>query len=420
MGSLSFKFKKPINCAYAPGRTTIGKKGEDGDSGENGTALYFIDYELNNSYIIELTQQKLENNYMLSGESEKISDVRKYRFGDLIISNSGNCYRIIKGTGYYTYDIEYIGRISSTIDENEYSVISVYMYELSDSSTYNYIQDGFVPNNRQYLIDTSTSENISTIAVNPDFSNNASDISTNAFKLYGKWYKFIIGTNIDFGNDTEFTVELNLKNTKTYQGSSIFNNSNELISDPVEDRNLYHILPFYKTLEFKAPSIIDASIGTIFSDEIPEYGGIKPYYISDMCLDKMHLFGNEIKQMVAEKNGNIYCLTGDFNDQSLKKVDDENISIAMQTRNVPQSSTRFIPAVYSIYNNNFLNTVNKDDINWRGGESAYFSSSSIDTIYNRISDFIKSDENMIRVIAYNHSTNEIKAFDNFKFKKIVL
>lgn len=407
MGSLSFKFKKPISCAYAPGRTNIGKQGEDGNPGENGSALYFIDYELNNSYIIELTQQKLENGYVLSGESEKISDTREYHIGDIIITNSGNCYRLVKGSGYYTFDITYIGRISNNIEEENKNVVRIYMCRVT-SPLYPEICQGFMPNNRQFL---DTSNNIKSVLYSSD--TDVSEISE-VFNLYGVWYKFIVTTDVEFGNNIEFTVEINLKNSKTFQMDSINFSPTENNADPTGSP-LYHFLPFYKTLEFKAASTLASLIDTMSDNDKLELDNIKPVFISDMSLDKMHLFGNDIKHTVIYKNNKPYCCSGTID--NLSEITASDMTDVLQKRILPVENSEFVPSIFSVYDNANFKTAGENRINWRGGESAYFSGSDTNLVLHRIEDFLTSDENIVRVIAHNKNTHEVKVFENIKIIK---
>ena len=119
-----FKYKNPINVSYAPGRTNIGEDGELGSMGKAGNALYFTNLELDNSYNIELTLQKIENNIILSSSNiGNITKIREYKINDLILSNSGKCYKIIQSTSEslfknYKYDIEYIGQFKTKSSVN--------------------------------------------------------------------------------------------------------------------------------------------------------------------------------------------------------------------------------------------------------------------------------------------------------------
>ncbi len=57
--SVVFKYKHPCSYEYAPGYVNIGVNGEQGKQGSHGNAMFFTDYELNNSYDIELALQKI-------------------------------------------------------------------------------------------------------------------------------------------------------------------------------------------------------------------------------------------------------------------------------------------------------------------------------------------------------------------------
>ena len=414
MGSLTFRFKKPINYAYAPGLTKAGIDGGEGNPGADGNAVYFIDYELNNSYIIELTQQKLENNYMLSGESELISDKRGYHTGDIIISNQGNCYRIVKGTdSYYTYGIEYLGRISGKdTDDIPKTVTEVRVYEFR-TQDYPSAQMGFMPSNRQFLV--RDTENPHVISVDPNYTVEADvhDLD-NAFMLNGVWYKFVVVTDASFGGDVEFTVELPLKNRKTYQADSVSNppgGENDVL-DPT-DQPLYQIMKFNKNMEFKAPSVTEDE--EIPVDEIAEYGDVKPAYISDMSLDKMHLFNNDIKSPVFRTEEETYCSRDGVTELGL--VQDSEAQVLMRSRTIPVEESKWKYAIYSTFFPDDYMRAQEDIINWRGGESAYFSSCTDELVVKLMRNFL-DNESTIRVVAHNNMTEEIKVFDNVRVSKI--
>lgn len=414
MGSLTFRFKKPINYAYAPGLTKAGKDGGEGNPGADGNAVYFIDYELNNSYIIELTQQKLENNYMLSGESELISDKRGYHTGDIIISNQGNCYRIVKGTdSYYTYGIEYLGRISGKdVNEAPKFVTEVLVYEFR-TQDYPNEQQGFMPSNRQFLVRDEDNPDI--ISVDPNYTAE-SDVydSDEAFKLNGVWYKFVVVTDSSFGEDTIFTVELALNNKKTYQADSVSNppGGENDVQDPT-DLPLYQIMKFNKNMEFKAASICEDE--ELLISDVAEYGDIRPVYISDMSLDKMHLFNNDIKSPVFRPDENTYCSRDGATELGL--VTENEAQLMMRTRTMPVADSRWKYAVYSTFLPEDYMSTNEEMINWRGGESAFFSSCSPDLVIKLMRKFL-DNESTIRVIVNNDRTGEITVFDNVRIRKI--
>ena len=59
-----FKYKTPVNRNYAPGFVKPGLDGYVGNKGRSGNAVYFVDFDLDNSYDIEMALQKIENNFI--------------------------------------------------------------------------------------------------------------------------------------------------------------------------------------------------------------------------------------------------------------------------------------------------------------------------------------------------------------------
>ena len=66
----------------------------------------------------------IENNIILSSSNiGNITKIREYKINDLILSNSGKCYKIIQSTSEslfknYKYDIEYIGQFKTKSSVN--------------------------------------------------------------------------------------------------------------------------------------------------------------------------------------------------------------------------------------------------------------------------------------------------------------
>lgn len=409
-GSTSFKFKKPINWAYAPGISKSGTDGSVGNPGSDGNAIYFIDYELNNSYNIELTQQKLENNFTLSGNSAQISEERKYHSGDIMISDKGNCYRIEKGDdSYYTFDVKYIGKIfTKSTDEVEVKCLLV-IKSVEDGSYSN-----FVPNNRQYLdIDTSNNKYKVKNRVDADIISGTGVYPENdIYKVNGSWYKFlvVVGDHSIRNIDVEYSVEIRFKNEKTYNFNSEVKPDYTNKLDPTTDNGLYRFFKFNKILEFPSIPISSSqyNAGGINSD----ISDIKPVYISDMSLDKSHLFGNDIKHLVVHINDKTYCSKDGYGTMGEVLPGD----VILQTHTIKNNSWPsnentdiFVPAVYSTYNT-IDGSITESDINWRGGESAYFSSCSTDKVLAEIDKFIKNAD--FNIIIHNKKTDEIKIVSN--------
>ncbi len=423
-GSTSFRFKKPINWAYAPGLTKAGADGSTGNAGLDGNAVYFIDYELNNSYNIELAQQKLENNFTLSGNSVQISENRTYHSGDLIITSSGNCYRIEKGGDpYYTFSIHYIGRISYNKSNTETKVVGLVVCILEDeanglTSTYN----GFVPNNRQFLEEVEGT-NGSVYKIKYTRDTNIDPSNSEVFCVNGVWCKFLVVTETATHPNEKYSVEIKFENRKTYQFNSVSDLS-FATNDPTV-QPLGGVFAFNKTLEFPAQSILQSTPGAVLDistllqssvTDIATYSGVydgipiyedKAYFLSDMSLDKVHLYNNDIKPIVTRQNGKTYASIDGVSE--VKEIYDTD---AIRRRSIPRASWPdggsddvLVPCVYSSYNGEY-NSYN--DVNWRGGESAYFSSYN-ENIIKIIHEFIEKAQ--FRIIQRITNTGAIKVID---------
>lgn len=409
-GSTSFRFKKPVNWAYAPGLTKAGVDGSAGNRGTDGNAIYFIDYELNNSYNIELAQQKLENNYTLSGNSVQISEEREYHSGDLIISDSGSCYRIEKGADpYYTFSINYIGRISKASESmNDAKVTGVGILMLTDTEEYPRRYEGFVPNNRQYLREE---DHKYCVDYSSDTEVDPEDLTI--YEMNGIWYKFFVFVDGSVGANTDYTVEMRLNNEKTYAFDSVSNFEYEHASrfDPTTNL-LYRVFNFGKTLEFSAPCITrEEFLDTMTEQELIEYGdesNASPHFLSDMSMDKVHLFGNDIKELVCVQNGETYASVD--GETRMERVESTDIMRrhAIPGRTFPESDSQevLVPAAYSIFEAT-QSSDHEEGINWRGGESAYFSSCDPELAIKEMTCFIESHADF-KIIIHDKNSGEIK------------
>ena len=134
-----FKYKTPVSRNYAPGFVKCGLDGSVGNKGRSGNAVYFVDFDLDNSYDIEMALQKIEHNFILANDSIKKLEGREYGVNDLLLSNSGKCYRIIESSqdsvfNNFKYDIEFLGAIKNNTDNN---IKHVRIYDVTGLRFYN-------------------------------------------------------------------------------------------------------------------------------------------------------------------------------------------------------------------------------------------------------------------------------------------
>lgn len=88
-----FKYKHNNCDSFAPGFTKGSGRGADGDVGESGNTLFFLDTEISDSYSMNLILEKIQNNYTVSGANIDMS-ARPYKTGDLFCSPQGEYYKL--------------------------------------------------------------------------------------------------------------------------------------------------------------------------------------------------------------------------------------------------------------------------------------------------------------------------------------
>lgn len=351
-----FKYKSPLSQTYAPGYTRPGADGAQGIKGESGNALYFIEFDLDNSYNVEQALQKIENNKVISINDEADLLHRTYKVNDILLSNTGKSYRIIKSSkdslfSNYSFDIEYLGEMHKSFT---CPVKYVVIYDFTNATFYNegttqHVVGSNINYAGDYIKKYSAEENSCYVTNRTEkpytskFSKNNKDYS-----LVGSWIK-IVGystedttpkfDNVDgiSGSKHSFVIQLmNNKNMSCYSVPVEYN-----YGDPVQlpdgDNNGGYSVTFHKKLEYPNISTfteisLDSSvlINSLLYELLPD-NNVKikydetPYtdadrilsleglpardyerynihppkcttaYVSDYSLDALHPSGNNVK-----------------------------------------------------------------------------------------------------------------------------
>ena len=315
-----FKYKNPINVSYAPGRTNIGEDGELGSIGKAGNALYFTNLELDNSYNIELTLQKIENNIILSSSNiGNITKIREYKINDLILSNSGKCYKIIQSTSEslfknYKYDIEYIGQFKTKSSVNAIRVV----FTKVDGASADYpvpnnaglVKDAYEDsdyklrtlsyNVKLYGIEYSPDSFYSKIVDDSEITPEEKDKRDNAIK------SITSGEYVPY----RYSIQIRLKNTKQF-----YNQASPVTVEKLNDTSTGHDaenadnmrLSFYKTIEIPNVDLFKDSFYEEGRNDLKEYCNPTLFTVSDSMLDRLH----------PSKN-NVYCTLNNSKDMWYK------------------------------------------------------------------------------------------------------
>ena len=315
-----FKYKNPINVSYAPGRTNIGEDGELGSMGKAGNALYFTNLELDNSYNIELTLQKIENNIILSSSNiGNITKIREYKINDLILSNSGKCYKIIASTSEslfknYKYDIEYIGQFKTKSSVNAIRAVFTKVdgvpadYPVPNNA--GLVKDAYEDtdyklrtlsyNVKLYGIEYSPDSFYSKIVDDSEITPEEKDKRDNAIK------SITSGEYVPY----RYSIQIRLKNTKQFYNQAspvtVEKLNNTSIGDDTENADNMR-LSFYKTIEIPNVDLFKDSFYEEGRDDLKEYCNTTLFTVSDSMLDRLH----------PSKN-NVYCTLNNSKDMWYK------------------------------------------------------------------------------------------------------
>ena len=317
-----FKYKNPINVSYAPGRTNIGEDGELGSMGKAGNALYFTNLELDNSYNIELTLQKIENNIILSSSSiGNITKIREYKINDLILSNSGKCYKIIQSTSEslfknYKYDIEYIGQFKTKSSVNAIRAV----FTKVDGTPAHYPvpnNAGLVKNADEYgdsdyeLRTLSYNVKLYGIEYSPDsfYSEDPDNIEITSEEK-DKRKKAIESITSGEYVPYRYSIQIRLKNTKQF-----YNQASPVTVEKLNDTSIGNDaenadnmrLSFYKTIEIPNVDLFKDGFYEEGRKDLEEYCNPTLFTVSDSMLDRLH----------PSKN-NVYCTLNNSKDMWYK------------------------------------------------------------------------------------------------------
>ena len=338
-----FKYKTPVNRNYAPGFVRPGLDGSVGNKGRSGNAVYFVDFDLDNSYNIEMALQKIEHNFILANDSIKKLEGREYAVNDLLLSNSGKCYRIIESSpdsvfNNFKYDIEFLGAIKNNTDNN---IKHVRIYDVTGLRFYSKktgkLIKSYDPRQRSCWVNNRTEKPYST-----DFYKLLKDYNDDEdFALYGAWLKMVAVTTVDdaqkftnkdglTGSSYSFSILLNSNKSYALNGFPT-----EYTGDPIELGDETHSagkgigLNFKKKLEFPNITVKPESFFTptaeqvknkternvlieFLFNEVTKPGANKKVplcttsYMSDYSMDSYHPFGNNIMCTLSADNSMWY------------------------------------------------------------------------------------------------------------------
>ncbi len=286
--AIVFKYRNKSNLSYAPGFSTPGEDGNEGKQGTSGNTVYFVDYDLDNSYSVQLALQRIENNQILTSVANKSIASRPYKENDLLISKSGKVYKIVlapvTSAQNYKYDIQYLGSIRDKAIPSISKVLIACAPKVSDRAS----------------IDGRYDANVRLSVFLTVFLEDQED--------FDKAYKEIL-------DNYSFSLSIYLNNKKSWTANTPPVNMDGKI-DPTED-NLYQIINFYKKLEFT--NLIPVPVVSDTPYTFAELSRRQEYYANEYnlyddysavpyssnfdndILNRLHPSGNDIKCTVQFK-----------------------------------------------------------------------------------------------------------------------
>lgn len=429
--SFNFEYKQTnmFHEIQPAGLSVYGERGVDGKDGLSGSSVYFLNAsEITESSKTELIT-KIQNSLNLNNNT---AAVREYRNNDLIIcelseSIYNNVYKIvISNSETKKYNIEKLGYIY--IDTNIVNVFdSIHSISLGKGS---YIETQcHVPVNRSYEVSDITDLQYS------------SDISvtsyTNALRsLFGfEIHPTIRLTNEDNANNYSFYLRISVKNSKSilgrnnlpmYHGFSDANTSSTVVhAEPVTDTEYENIINFEKVIEIPVTKYYyDGSSDNLIGENY------NPYFISDMGCDKLHPSQNNYTSSFFDpcRNHGYLTYAMDLNlypfhayyfnkESSIYKIYGQNMFGERSDDALLSNILNKSSLIYNIFcdiiqyskNPNIESTDGYCSVNYRSGESAYFSGMVLNTTFPR--NCFRSDMGDGHVLGFSSMANH--TFDQY-------
>ena len=451
--SESFKFEyKRTNMFHdiqPAGLSVYGERGLSGKDGTSGSSLYFVNYVEITDTIKSTLLRNIQNSYTLDGQSYA---QREYQNNDLIICKIGqsiynNVYKITKNQSTNTYNIEKIGQlvVRNSVKNVFDTIKSIQLNKGSNIKT-----DCHVPVNRSYDVDSS-----SNFRYNFKYKNGLGDYDLKT-TIYENAYRTLFGfslsptisiTDRTNASNYNFFLKIYINNKKSILGrNSIsirdgYTNANTasdtIRQEPVTVDNNIDMISFDKIIEIPVTKYYDSSLGEELIDS--SYG---EFFLSDMACDKLHPSLNNYSSSFFDPYRNRGYLTSAidsfgypfhaFNFSYLNSkyiINGQNIignsqnqtlldQVLYKQENPYTSSSDVIQ-----YSKNPVESGTYCRVNFRSGESAYFSGMLPDTIFsttcfkNTASEYTKSigslssdtfDQYIAAQRSLNYNINELE------------
>lgn len=405
----SFKFEYKTTSMFhdiqLAGLSVYGERGLAGRDGTSGSTLYFVNYVDITDTIKTNLLRNIQNSYTLDGRSQAL---REYQNNDLIICKIGqsiynNVYKITRNQKTNIYNIEKVGQlIVRTNVKNIFDTISSVKLnrgEYKETTCH-------VPVNRSY--ETNSASYFRYQNGYGDYSLSTTSYSDALRSLFGfSLHPTITITDRTNAENYIFYLKIYIKNTKSILGRNFIsirngytnaNTSSYVIrKEPVTVENNIDMISFEKIIEIPVTKYYSGPQG----DEIIDTN-YNEVFLSDMGCDKLHPSLNNYSSsffdpyrnrgyMTAAKDSDHYpfhAFSFSYSQAFNKYI------INGQTIIKPNRNKAILESVLNKQTNTYVYSsdviqYSKDPVvsdtycrvNFRSGESAYFSGMLSNTMF---------------------------------------
>ena len=393
---INFKYiRKKFNIndfPNTPGKSGKSINGEQGLKGILKPSVHITDYDPSDEYTKNIILGRIDENYsVLKNSPEKILD--GYTLNDILITRENDVYKLTEGIGPHKFDLLFLGTMKNRHSnkpayEKLEEGISVISLNINTNNNYDFTRD-LCNRNFDYRSNNIGSGDVYNPFVYPKgSSSNGYGNKTEQRQINGVEIEPLIIASEEILKEYDFILDIYLPNEKSYEPDTM--NCHVF--------NLNHIIKSVNPLEFEEEPVHPSFLKNVLFDKrlsivLQKDGGHKKYFLSDMSCDKLHLYGNEYKSNITDTidrtvkigSSTLYC-----NDVSAYSI--PPLYYPALTTNISQTDPVAVfnqnQDVFSLgfpYQRDFTYISycvredyggNKDKrfVNFRGGESTYFSS----------------------------------------------
>lgn len=397
---INFKYiRKKSNISdfpNTPGKSGKSINGEQGLKGILKPSVHITDYDPSDEYTKNIILGRIDENYsVLKNSSEKILD--GYTLNDILVTRENDVYKLTESNGPHKFDLLFLGTMKTRPSNRpEYEKleegISAIFLNINVNNNYDFTRDLCNRNfdYRDSSIGTGAIYNPFTYPTG--YESDGYEKETGQRQINGVEIEPLIKASKEILDEYDFILDIYLPNEKSYEPDAIDNhvfNLNHIIENTMP-LGSFKVKEEPVHPEFLKNVLFDKKLSIVLQKE----EGHKKYFLSDMSCDKLHLYGNEYKSNITDtidrtvkryskvlycNDVNLYTVTPRYRVPVLSTTVEQTDQLVVfnENQNVFLANSEYLDNFeYISYcvREDYGGNSDKEFVNFRGGESTYFSS----------------------------------------------